>query len=452
MSGASDKARYYLEAQVPELQTLLRKKVFAKAEVQKITTQRSNFEHILAARGSTPADYARYATYELNLDSLLKKRANRLHINLSRSTHFGQKKVFFILERGTRKFQGDVRLWMQLLEFARKEGARKKMREGLTGVLRLHPMRGELWLYAARWAFEEEGDVGAARGYMQRGLRFCGNDRDVWVGYARLEVIYVAKIAGRRKVLGLDGEGRKKNVDVDMEEDEGEDVLRLPGLTAEDVNPTLAKDDSVDEIALQNLANTPALTGAIPIAIFDAAMAHFNHDEELAVRFFNMVAEFDSNSTTQKILRHILDSMLQHKPDTVATISCQLNLPLLGVSPSSPEFPAALSESLQIIRTCSKRLPLKKAQIAEAAISKLVPYIPKKGLDPDIQKVLAISIRQFNKELGGPEASATLVERLQEEKRLRDAKYLLEVAVRQYAANERLLQTHAQLTAVAVAK
>ncbi|KAK4996620.1 U3 snoRNP protein, partial [Cryomyces antarcticus] len=54
MAGASDKARFYLEQSVPELHELERKKIFTKDEITSIASKRSDFEHILNARGSKP--------------------------------------------------------------------------------------------------------------------------------------------------------------------------------------------------------------------------------------------------------------------------------------------------------------------------------------------------------------------------------------------------------------
>jgi U3 small nucleolar RNA-associated protein 6 len=241
----------------------------------------------------------------------------------------------------------------------------------------------------------------------------------------------------------LDG-NRKKQQDEDM----GEDLLRLPELTAEDINPSLAKDDSVDEIALQNLANTPALTGAIPMAIFDQAMKQFDNDEKLAERFFDMVVEFDQGTTTRKILQHIVYSMIQIKPDTVPTIICQFRLPLVGLDPVSAEFPTALAESLEIARSGMKRVALFKAQIAASAVSKLLPVTAHDELDPDVQKVLVISLRKFTKELGGGDAAADLIEKLQLEQRPRDAQFLLDMALRCDSANKRLLQAREPLTGI----
>ena len=52
---ASDKARFYLEQQVPELQEYERKQIFTRDEIAAIAKKRSDFEHILNARGSPSA-------------------------------------------------------------------------------------------------------------------------------------------------------------------------------------------------------------------------------------------------------------------------------------------------------------------------------------------------------------------------------------------------------------
>ena len=86
---ASDKARFYLEQQVPELQEYERKQIFTRDEITAIAKKRSDFEHILNARGSKAGDYVRYATYEMNLDTLRKKRCKRLGVKAT--AHSGQR-------------------------------------------------------------------------------------------------------------------------------------------------------------------------------------------------------------------------------------------------------------------------------------------------------------------------------------------------------------------------
>ncbi|KAH0066748.1 hypothetical protein KCU66_g23693, partial [Aureobasidium melanogenum] len=258
----SDKARFYMEQSVPELQEYERKKIFTREEITSIARKRSEFEHLLNTPGAaTAADYARYALYEMNLDSLRKKRSKRMGV---KATAFaGQKKIFFVLERGVRRFQGDMGLWMQYLEFCRKEAANKKLAKALTQCLRMHPIKWDVWTWAAKYYFEQQADMQTARSYMQRGLRFCKRERKLWLEYAKLEMLYVAKIAARRKILGLDIERKEKQIDSTLDADA--DMMALPDVTADEIKPEGAPEpkQAVDEEALKKLAASPALNGDI---------------------------------------------------------------------------------------------------------------------------------------------------------------------------------------------
>jgi len=391
---AAGKARFYLEQSVPEFREWERKKIFSKDELASIAKKRSDFEHLLNSRGeSTPPDYSRYAAYEMNLNALRRKRENRLGVKATSYT--GQRRVFFILDRGTRKFPGDLRLWTQYIEFAKKEHAHKRLEKILTKVLRLHPTKPELWIWAAKYMLEDQADMFAARVYMQRGLRFCENDAALWLEYARLEMIYVAKVAARQRILGLD-ENTTKQEETEMEEGMTADTIVLPEVTAEDINPGL-RDDKGYNAASQNLASMPALSGTIPIAIFDSAMKHFKNDETLAEQFFDLIAEFDQAPCSRKILQHILDSLIHSRPRSTFAGICRFKLQLFGVLPTSPDFPRALRCSLQAIRGSMEEFPEAKKQLARRTVSFLTQLAQNADLDPDVQTALTASIRQFSK-------------------------------------------------------
>ena len=44
-----------------------------------------------------------------------------------------------------------------------------------------------LWSYAAAWEFQRQGNVAAARRFLQRGLRNCGASEELWLDYFRME-------------------------------------------------------------------------------------------------------------------------------------------------------------------------------------------------------------------------------------------------------------------------
>lgn len=402
MAEASDKARFYLEKIVPELREYERKKIFSKVptlktsgrpgktanparsqeEISSIAKKRSDFEHKINARGPQPSDFAKYAEYEMNLDTLRRKRIKRMGVRSP--MHTGQRRVFFILGRATRKLHGDVGLWMQYIEYARQQGAHKKLEQILNSAIRLHPTQVEFWIYAARYMLEDHADMLQARSYMQRGLRFCKNSRLLWVQYAKLEMIYISRITARQQILGLDG-SRKAVADVEMGE-EGDldaDVIKLPRVTGEDINPTTEVDDKE---ALETLASTPALSGAIPIAVFDAAMNHFGSNDVFGYEFYNMVCEFEGTPCFKRVLGHTVDSTTSKCPDSARAQICYIRFPTAGIEPASAQFPRAFAMSLSRLKEHSKD-GLSSA-LAEEVAKWLQPLVATPGIDPALSKVM----------------------------------------------------------------
>ncbi|KAI9843082.1 MAG: U3 snoRNP protein [Sclerophora amabilis] len=413
MAGASDKARFYLEQSVPELQEFERKKVFSRDEIGQIARKRSDFEHKLNARGSQPSDYARYAEYEINLETLRRKRVKRLGIKVN--SHAGQRRIFFVLDRATRKFQGDLGLWMQYIDYARREKANKKLSEIFGSILRFHPTKPELWIYAARHAMDVQADMAAARSYMQRGLRFCKSSKLLWLEYAKLELGYVTKIAARRKILGL-AQG-PSNQQVDPSESNNEDTIALPVITAEDIDPSTSQDGSIDHDALQTLSSTPALTGAIPLAVFDAAMKQFQNDESLAMSFFDLFTEFHEVPCLQKLLEHVVRSSLSFSPTDPSSLICYVRQPVALIDLQSPDAPRALGLSRDRLKVSFQKTP-RKAELVERSILWLHGLLQHENLDEGIRRVLLATLRQTRSVLEDNYISegdfAGLVERLED--------------------------------------
>ncbi|KAF2170520.1 hypothetical protein M409DRAFT_64229 [Zasmidium cellare ATCC 36951] len=394
MAAASDRARFYLEQYVPELQESEQKGIFTRDEISAITKKRSDFEHTLNARGSTTADYARYATYEMNLDSLRKKRCKRLGV---KSTTFsGQRTIFFILDRATKKFPSDMGLWMQYINYCKKEKANKKLSKVFTAVLRLHPRDWSLWVLAAKYYAEAQGDMSTARSFLQRGLRFCKDEKKLYLEYAKLEMVYLAKLSARRKILGLDGSREEKQED-------DENMIALPTITAEDIDPDAGKGiEEVDENALKRLETAPAFSGAIPIAIFDAAMKQFHQNApEVAEAFFDLISSFDNVPSTTTILQHILDFLHSAWPSSPEVVVCDAKLQFFAIDSQSPEFPAALSKALASVKTGLDKASKKdRLRLAERAIFLLLPYLDtasegSAAVDEDIVKVLEASVKRY---------------------------------------------------------
>jgi U3 small nucleolar RNA-associated protein 6 len=425
MSGASDKARFYLEQAVPQLQEFKEKNIFddvsfmagrapmlhswnssgtiadceIQDEIRNLVKKRSDFEHKVLGRGSQPIDFARYAAWEISLEKLRQKRCKRLRIKGS-SAYTGQARIFQIFDRGTKKHPGDVVLWMSYLEFVRQEDATKKFKSVLTSALRLHPTKPGLWLYAARWTLEAEADMNGARSYMQRGTRFCTQSRDLWVEYAKLEMIYLAKIAMRRRILGLDVD---ESIEA-LEYTEGgthdeafstkADVIAIPEFKTNTLRPSMVEGLKVDSEAAKDPMTTPALSGAIPLAIFDAARKQPFFCPAAAEYFFDMFAAFTQVRCLPKILQHVLDSMKDSYPQDPCTCSCYLKQPVLGIEPTSPEFPLAIRSTLDRLKVAMATVK-DKGELSKKTKAWFERILCLEELDPGIQTVIRYTIKQL---------------------------------------------------------
>lgn len=324
----------------------------------------------------------------MNLDSLRRRRVRRLGVKAT--AHTGQKHIFSILDRATRKFHGDVGLWMQYAEYARSQKSNKKFARILTDVLRMHPTKPELWIYAARYALDVQADTAAARGYMKRGIRFCKNSRLMYLEFAKLEMTYIAT---RRRIVGLDERSARSKVpEPEVKGDIVEaDMITLPTAEPEDVNVDL-------ERALEVLASTPAMNGAIPIAIFDEAMKQFSDDTILGERFFNLFADFAQVSCTPRILDHVLNHLVASNSSSASTRSCSCRRPLIGVPVDSADFLAVLRSVLKNIKIAMVESAAEKTQLAEKICAWLSPLGEATGVAPEVRIVISATLKQLLKE------------------------------------------------------
>jgi U3 small nucleolar RNA-associated protein 6 len=296
---------------------------------------------------------------------------------------------------------------MSFLEYARSVKATRKFQTVLTTVLRLHPTNAELWLYAAKWALEVEADMNSARSYMQRGTRFCNASKGLWIEYAKLEMIHLAKISMRRRILGLEGKNAAEDAqklekvgdkDEDAQEDPGfatsQDMNLIPDFKAQTIQPSMMHTVNVDAEAVKDLMKTPALNGAIPLAIFDAAKQLPFYTPLAAEEFFNMFATFTQVACQPMALQHVVDSMIEAFPTDASTYSCFVRQPIIGINPMTPGFPAALASSLERLKT-SKEKTSDKDQLSKKVAAWIKPLLALEGLDSDIRKVLSYTLRKL---------------------------------------------------------
>jgi len=336
----------------------------------------------------------------MNLDTLRKKRVKRKGTKTTAYT--GQRHIFNILDRATRKFHGDLGLWMQYIEYARSQKANKKLAKLLTEVIRMHPTKPEVWIYAARYAMDVQADANAARSYMQRGLRFNQRNRTMYLEHARLEMGYIAKLSARRKILGIDSatsEVASLTADSAQALDDQSDMIALPTYTAEDLAEQ--GEDGISRDTRQALSGedplAKLLSGAIPLAIFDNAMQQFGSPLDLAEQFYTMFTVFTRISALSLILQRVLDSMVATAADSPFTQSCFCRQSLAGLSIDDPTFPVAMGDVLKRIRS-SLAASSDKATFAKKVSDWLAVLAADEQMAPELKQVIAVMLKQLAKQ------------------------------------------------------
>ncbi|KAK3299501.1 U3 small nucleolar RNA-associated protein 6-domain-containing protein [Chaetomium fimeti] len=401
MAGVSDKARFHLERAAPELREFEEKEIFTKDEIRSLVTKRSDYEHLILSPGTKPTDFLSYVAWERSLDRLRAKRSRRLNLQRSSTSRASHARTFGIFERAVLKHPGCVPLWRAYLDFAAHEAAAaKRWRRICTRALRLHPTDAGLWALAGRRA-AQGGDMERARAHFLRGCRFCTGDAALWVEYARCEMEWLARVEAKKA-----GKGVRKGVNVmeavkateavqegdimlfdDEDEDDSGDEggLLLPDPDAQ--GGKMAKAEVFDEEATKKMEQSPALSGAIPIAIFGIAKKQPFFGPAAAETFFDAFAGFGNVSSQGKIVQHVLDTMVELFPNHPCTCSCQIRQPLVGVDVRTAAFPKALRESLARLKSGMEKTQDKK-ELASKVVAWMDVILATEGLDAAVKTVL----------------------------------------------------------------
>lgn len=415
MTAATDKAQFYLEQLVPELHELEKKGVFSKDEIRQIVRRRRDFEHKLNGQGCVPVDCTRYIEYEMNLNQMRLLRAKRVGAKVSK--HSGPRRLFPLLQRITKKFPGDLGLWMRYIDYARKQKAHKRVRTAFADVLRLHPQKAELWVYAARYEFDEQGDLNEAEGHMQRGIRISPKSQLLYREFFRLMLDSLLKIEVKRGNLGLNKPANKRSITgTDHEGDsegvgEGNDNQIMLLDAGDDPFEADGQKQEVDPKMLEALEMTRGPHEQIARAIFDNAMKQLKGPDgmELAHEMFDLVAEYEIPGRTP-LLQHIYAFMREQGIGKATTRDVALRMPLVGIIVNTADFAVSLGPVLtELFKSLSEDSP--EARRLHFLSSRWVyRYLKTKDIDVNIAAALRATflriLSSYTKLVENPESDA----------------------------------------------
>lgn len=394
----AEKIRYYLEQSVPELEDLQNKGLFEHHEVTMIMRRRTDFEHRIQGRGSSVRDFLKYGEFETNLEKLRKKRHTRMtKSNLidpkpSISDWAGPRRIFFIYQRGIKKYPSNLELWSEYLQFAKDNGAIKVVYKIYSQLLQLQPRNVDAWLSAAKYEFEVNNNAKGTRVLFQRSLRLNPESQELWLNYFQFELTYISKLITRRKVLGLisdqqqqiqmtqeTDEYNKKLKDDNVSGDINDDLIALP---TEDLRDELNNLPDVDMNMLGNPETNPALKGLVALIIFDNSLIQLtkNHKLKTNDRLFALIEKYmqiidkfpdlNQDYLYLHILTYLQNSDLQ---SNIQTLLLDITLPVRNSMVTDESFSSNLQ--LSVNKFLAYKIKHKNSNLTTAYVDYLKRFL-----------------------------------------------------------------------------
>ncbi|KAG6886271.1 hypothetical protein C0993_006681 [Termitomyces sp. T159_Od127] len=298
-----ERVQFQQEQMLDELKDLVEKRLFTEKEVKHIVKKRTAFETALVRRVAQKADFLRYASYEMGLEQLRRKRAARTKSEStipSISDYALVRRQFQIFERALKKFKSDVALWVQYIQVAQREGARALVGRISARALQLHPNKPALYILAASHELNHQSPS-SARTILQRGIRLNAESVELWREYAKMELGFIENLRRRWEILGI-------NATVPKADTAASDPSKLimPGVDeALDATEEPIEDDGAE-------ARKEILQGAIVKSVMDRA-AQALPKLELFETLKTLVAEYPSPSSLRETLLEHLYKLVKEK-------------------------------------------------------------------------------------------------------------------------------------------
>lgn len=202
----AEKVHKRLELMLPELEELEGTGVFSREEIRAIVQRRRSLEYRLLRRPSQKEDFLGAIQYEINLELLCRHRRKAGGVVSSRndSAYGIQSRIHSLFRRALSKFKGDLKLWLQYIEFCKRCHHDNTLSKLYGQVLSIHPGNSSLWVMAAKFEFEVMKNASSSRTLLQQGIRANPDSKHLWVELFRMELLYVEKMRKRRDLLGLE--------------------------------------------------------------------------------------------------------------------------------------------------------------------------------------------------------------------------------------------------------
>ncbi|KAF8335990.1 U3 small nucleolar RNA-associated protein 6-domain-containing protein [Cantharellus anzutake] len=311
-----DIAHLNQERTLPIIKLWIEKGVLSREEVKMIVKRREKFEAALLGTIQRKTDYLKYVEYEMTLNELIQKRIKRQ--NSQQREGSIPYRVYKIFERGIRKFQSDLGIWVQYIQAAKRFRADTRVTSICARAMQLHPTSPALFILSSSEEVSR-GSYSAARTLLQRGLRLNPESTELWTEYVKMEMNHT-------EVL------REVHEEREQEEEEGEEA---------------AAPESAESVKV-------ILDGGIVKTVMDQAMKDVKN---LSI-FHNLQALITSHPTPLRppLLKTLYDQLIDRHPSSPEALVLYASRHLDTIDSNTPEFVDGLRNANEELLSGAKKL------------------------------------------------------------------------------------------------
>lgn len=221
-------------------------------------------------------------------------------------------RVHNLFHSATKVFRGDHRLWLQYLDFTLRSKSGQAAGKIFAEAIALHPTFVPFWITAASWEYFSNHNIHAARILLQRANRLNPQSKEILLEYCRLELAYREKVMQRLDVFGV-GDSELKEAAVSMSD--------VPAGDSEQKGALEQVADSQAANSGKKQAANPFFSGAIPIAVFQAAIKASPTDFALRTQFAMIVNSFADTTVISDVIYASIEKDFAEKPQALAFVA-----------------------------------------------------------------------------------------------------------------------------------
>ncbi|OHT10502.1 hypothetical protein TRFO_20169 [Tritrichomonas foetus] len=201
-----EKVEQRLEQFVPTFEQLIKVGIYSQPEVKEIVRKRRSFEYSLQSKSATLDSYLKYIQYESAVMELTEQRKIEKGIDSNErllSDTDWPRHINSIFRLATQKFSGDLKVWNLYFDFCLNTHSFKNLSRAFAECVRLHSHSPELWIRAATWEMNDNGNTEYAKSLMEQAIKQLPDQPKLYATYAETILHLAEQIKGRREIHGI---------------------------------------------------------------------------------------------------------------------------------------------------------------------------------------------------------------------------------------------------------